>query len=192
MKWLQSRASSPNRGNAKATGFTWQQAIDQASHPRQPELDSVRSPRYGAFVEPVPDGVRIHLLREWGQRERRIDSVACNEFAADDVEAAASFLEDVREEALSREQRDLEEWHGAHERAEARRASAAERASRAKRASSLSRPQPLSARHQRELEDMREARRQREQHQALTEKRIAAIEAHGLADALIAQLKDRP
>jgi hypothetical protein len=182
MRWFQSRADSHRSDDHQVGTLTRQRAIDEAPHLRQPELESTRSPRYGAFVEPVADRVRIHLLREWGERERRIDSVKCQMFEGADVEAAASFLEDIREEAMAREQHDLEEWISQRERAEARRARKADRAEPSRQS------QRLSLRHQRELEEMRATRRRLEEQQNLAEKRTAAVEAHGLAEALIAQL----
>lgn len=64
--------------------------------------------------------MRIHLLREWGEQRRRIDSVQVREFAGTEVEAAAIFLEELREEGLVREERDLNEWLRQREAALAR------------------------------------------------------------------------
>lgn len=166
------RSSQSERERAR------RRAIDDASHPRAMEITQARSPRYGAFVERDDDKVTIHLLREWGERERRIDSVIRRSFDGEEVEAAASCLEDLRHEGVVRESRDLDEWLRQKRRAQEKAA----RASNAAHATT-----PLSKAHQRELAQMRADRQARAQAAQAGDKRNARIEAQGLVDALRAQ-----
>jgi hypothetical protein len=156
--------------------LAYQQAIDEAFHPRREEIDQVRSPRYGVYVERAHGRVNIHLLREWGAHDRRVDSVKVESFDGTEVEAAAIFLEELRHEGLAREERDLNEWIRQRRLGLAKHSARPEGVTRA-----------LSPTHRRALADLRAARRQREEEQKLAEERVAAIEADGLAKALRSQ-----
>lgn len=88
----------------------YQRAIEDAFHPWNDEILNVRSPRYAACVERDRDKVKIHLLREWGQSTRRVDSIEVRSFTGTEIEAAAMCLEEFREIGRAREEADLDEW----------------------------------------------------------------------------------
>lgn len=151
--------------------LAYQRAVEEAFHPRSNEIREVRAPRYGTYVEHDRDKVRIHLLREWGEQRRRIDSVQVQEFAGTDVEASAVFLEELREEGLVREERDLNEWLR-------QRDAALEKKSATK---SSRRTADVQGQVEKEIAAYEAELKHR---QAAEEARIAEIEAEGLAEAL--------
>jgi hypothetical protein len=148
----------------------YQRAVEDAFHPRNHEILSVRAPRYATYVERDRDKVKIHLLREWGQSMRRVDSIEVRSFPGTEVEAAAICLEEFREKGRAREEADLDEWLRQREA----------EAEKQKKAAEALRP----ARQRQEAQADREAERLRRQADAEAEQRVAAIEAEGLAEAL--------
>jgi hypothetical protein len=88
----------------------YQRALEDAFHPRNDEILDVRAPRYAIYVERDRDKVKIHLLREWGEIRRQVDSIEVRSFTGTEVEAAAVCLEEFREKGQLREEADLDEW----------------------------------------------------------------------------------